>query len=90
MNKHILFSETILYVQDKERSREFYQALFRVKADLDVPGMTKFMISEHSKIGFMPSKGIANILGENTPHPDLGAGIPRWELHFYVEDLAMS
>lgn len=90
MIKHIQLTETILYVKDQNRSREFYQALFRVKADLDVTGMTEFMIGAHSKIGLMPSKGIANILGENTPHPDLGAGIPRCELYFYVEDLQLE
>jgi predicted enzyme related to lactoylglutathione lyase len=90
MIKHLQIIETILYVKDQKKSCAFYQNLFRTPADLDVPGMTEFMISERSKIGLMPNKGIANLLGENTPHPDLGNGIPRCELYFYVEDLQLE
>ncbi|MEN9743268.1 MAG: hypothetical protein RLZZ65_1073 [Bacteroidota bacterium] len=90
MIKHIQLIQTILFVEDQEVSCAFYQKLFRVKAELHVPGMTEFIISEHSKIGLMPNKGIAKILADNTPHPSLGKGIPRCELYFYVEDLEVE
>ena len=46
--------------------------------------MTEFEISEQSKLGIMPEKGIAKILGENIVHPSTGNGIPRCEIYLYV------
>lgn len=84
--KHIKLTEIILYVENQERSSGFYQKIFRQKPDLDVPGMTEFHLSENCKLGLMPNKGIAKILEDKTPHPDLGNGIPRCELYLYVDD----
>ena len=90
MIQHIKLSETILFVNDQEESCHFYEQIFRTKADLHVPGMTEFVISPACKIGLMPNKGIAKILNEKTPHPELGVGIPRCELYFYVEDIEVE
>lgn len=90
MLSNIKLIETILYVNDQEESRIFYEKLFRTKADLHVPGMTEFIISETSKIGLMPNKGIAKILSNHSPDPDLGIGIPRCELYLYVEEIEME
>lgn len=85
--KHIQLTETILYVENQAVSTAFYEKLFRQKADLNVPGMTEFKVSESCKIGLMPNDGIAKILKDKTPHPQNGKGIPRCELYFYVEDI---
>jgi uncharacterized glyoxalase superfamily protein PhnB len=90
MIKHIKLFETILYVNDQEASCGFYQKLFRKKADLDVPGMTEFILSDNCKLGLMPNNGIAKILASKTPHPEQGNGIPRCELYFYVDDIALE
>ncbi|MFA7380616.1 MAG: VOC family protein [Bacteroidia bacterium] len=87
MMEHIQLLETILYVSDQEASCRFYEQLFRQQADLHVPGMTEFNLSVHCKIGLMPNQGIAKILGNQTPHPDSGKGIPRCELYFYVANI---
>jgi len=79
--------ETILYVKDQEKSTTFYQNLFRTKPVLHVPGMTEFVFSNYSKLGLMPNKGIAKIISEKVPHPDLGTGIPRCELYLVVDDV---
>ncbi len=79
--------ETILYVDNQESSRNFYEKIFRRKPDLDVPGMTEFVLAENFKLGLMPNKGIAKILGHQLPHPDNGIGIPRCELYLYVENI---
>lgn len=86
MLTHILLTETILYVHDQERSRLFYEQLFCQSADLHVPGMTEFNVSDQCKIGLMPNAGIAKILENTLPHPESGMGIPRCELYFYVAD----
>lgn len=88
--KQIRHVETILYVSDQARSTAFYERLFRKEADLNVPGMTEFIVAEGFKLGLMPNKGIATILQEHTPHPDEGNGIPRCELYFLVEDLQLE
>lgn len=85
--EHIQLLETILYVNDQETSCRFYEQLFHQPANLHVPGMTEFNLSAHSKLGLMPNHGIAKILGNQTPHPDSGQGIPRCELYFYVTNI---
>ncbi len=74
----------IIYVADQAKSKYFYQEVLQKEALLDVPGMTEFEINEQSKLGIMPEKGIAKILGENIVHPSKGNGIPRCEIYLYV------
>jgi uncharacterized glyoxalase superfamily protein PhnB len=90
MINHIKFIEIILYVNDQEASCKFYQNIFRKQADLNVPGMTEFNLSDNCKIGLMPNKGIAKILMDKTPHPDSGDGIPRCELYLYVDNIQLE
>lgn len=79
-------TQFILYVADQEKSKQFYEQLLNVKPSLHVPGMTEFQLSESTKLGLMPENGIAIILGDNTPHPNTGNGIPRCELYFRVKN----
>ncbi|MFT4223400.1 VOC family protein [Dysgonomonas sp.] len=85
--KHIQLLEIILYVDEQEVSSTFYEKIFRRKPDLNVPGMTEFILSENCKMGLMPNKGIAKILADKAPHPDSGRGIPRCELYLYVDNI---
>lgn len=87
MIQQIKLLQTILYVNDQKMSCEFYQKIFRKSPDLNVLGMTEFILSENTKIGLMPVDGIAKILADKVPHPKEGDGIPRCELYFYVEDI---
>lgn len=86
----IQFIETILYVENQEKSSAFYQKIFRRDADLHVPGMTEFNLADNFKLGLMPNKGIAKILENKMPHPDKGNGIPRCELYLYVESIEVE
>lgn len=88
--KYISFIHTILYVENQQKSTEFYAKIFREKPDLNVPGMTEFQLAENFKLGLMPNNGIAKILQDHTPHPESGNGIPRCELYFYVDDLELE
>ncbi len=76
-----VFLEVILYVNDQQASAHFYQGLLGREPVLDVPGMTEFMLTDDTKLGLMPSKGIARILGSTVPHPHEGDGVPRCELY---------
>ena len=88
--KHIKLAQTILFVDNQERSRLFYEKIFRQAPDLNVPGMTEFNLSDHCKLGLMPNNGIARILANQLPHPQDGNGIPRCELYLYVEDIKLE
>ena len=87
---HIQFIHTILYVADQQLSTDFYTKLLRRNPELNVPGMTEFLLAQNFKLGLMPNNGIAKILEDKTPHPDSGNGIPRCELYFYVEDIELE
>lgn len=80
----------IIYVADQERSRSFYEAILKQKPILHVPGMTEFELTKDLLLGIMPEEGIAKILGDKTPHPKSGNGIPRCELYLQVADPAAS
>lgn len=78
--------EIILYVADQQRSKQFYSDVLGKTPVLDVPGMTAFQLTTGLRLGLMPDNGIANILGEATPHPATGNGIPRCELYLRVDN----
>lgn len=79
--------EIILYVANQQKSRDFYAAVLQKSPALDVPGMTEFSLAENVKLGLMPEKGVAKILGERTPHPSKGNGIPRCELYLFTDNV---
>ncbi|MBN8569047.1 MAG: lactoylglutathione lyase [Ignavibacteria bacterium] len=78
--------EFILYVRNQEESKNFYKILLNKEPSLDVPGMTEFLLEENCKLGLMPNDGIVKILGDKTPHPYAGTGIPRCELYLSFEN----
>lgn len=77
----------ILYVTNQQASKTFYSHILNLDPVLDVPGMTEFQLSENCKLGLMPENGIAKILGDKTPHPKSGNGIPRCELYLSVSKI---
>lgn len=81
--KHV---EIILFVEHQSVSTTFYCRLLRRDPDLFVPGMTEYCLSPFVKLGLMTNSGIARILTDPIPHPDLGIGIPRAELYLTVAD----
>lgn len=85
--QHFAFIHIILYVGNQQESTTFYSKLLNMEPSLNVPDMTEFTLAENIKLGLMPNKGIAKILGDKTPHPDEGNGIPRCELYYYVADV---
>jgi len=77
---------TILYVKDQKKSSNFYSEVLKIAPQLDVPGMTEFLLSEEHILGIMPEKGIKKLIGERLPDPELANGIPRAELYFRVNN----
>ena len=52
----------ILYVADQARAERFYSAVLGITAELSVPGMTEFRLSERCVLGLMPEQGIRRLL----------------------------
>jgi uncharacterized glyoxalase superfamily protein PhnB len=77
---------TILYVADQSKSYEFYKAVLGVEAQLNVPGMTEFKLSDSHVLGLMPESGILRLLQNKIQDPKTARGIPRAELYFSVEN----
>ncbi len=48
----------ILYVQDQNKSMEFYSKVLSEAPQLHVPGMTEFILNDKSVLGLMPTTGI--------------------------------
>ncbi len=84
-NPDMQYAMFILYVEDQQRSRDFYQAVLGSEPVLDVPGMTEFKLTDSAMLGLMPSAGIKRLLGDSLPDPAAGIGIPRCELYIPVD-----
>lgn len=76
----------ILYVDDQQRSTEFYAGVLAASPHLDVPGMTEFVLPGGAILGLMPAAGIVSLLGPALPDPRAARGIPRSELYLVVSD----
>lgn len=76
---------TILYVEDQNRSTDFYKALLAMYPSLNVPGMTEFKLSDTHILGLMPKKGIKRLLGDKITNPTQTVGFPNAELYFKID-----
>ncbi|HIP47704.1 MAG TPA: lactoylglutathione lyase [Lutibacter sp.] len=77
----------ILYVQDQNKSTEFYKNLLDKKPCLFVQGMTEFQLNKNTKLGLMPNDSIAKLIPQYIKHPNTGTTIPRCELYLKVDDV---
>ena len=76
----------IFYVKDQKQSTEFYRKVFARDPDLNVPGMTEFVLTEGAVLGLMPESGIIKLLGRELPDPSVARGTPRSELYLTVDE----
>ena len=76
----------IIYVNNQEKSKIFYEKLLGYKPMLDVQGMTEFQLSDSVILGIMPEEGIMRILENKIPNPAHANGVPRSELYLFVDE----
>lgn len=76
----------IIYVENQEKSRDLYAAIFDSAPVLDVDGMTEFIINEYTRLGLLPGDGIVRVLEGNVDNPNQNTAYPRCELYLYVDD----
>jgi uncharacterized protein len=78
-----------LYVAEQERSKAFYAAVLGLEPQLDVPGMTEFVLPTGAVLGLVPEAAIRSLLGPALPDPALARGVPRAELYLLVDEPAV-
>ena len=76
----------ILYVADQAAATDFYRAVLDLRPRLEVPGMTEFALPGGAVLGLMPRKGLAALLGLDTPEAGVGDARARAELYLLVAD----
>lgn len=81
-----MLTHTILYVQDQQRSTDFYSSVLAMRPSLNVPGMTEFQLDAQCVLGLMPETGIKKLLGSALPDPSSAHGIPRSEIYLIVDN----
>ena len=77
----------IVYVEDQNKSKDLYTALFDRAPALDVDGMTEIQLNDTTYIGLLPGNGIEEILEGNLDHPKQNTSQPRCEIYLYVDAL---
>jgi uncharacterized glyoxalase superfamily protein PhnB len=80
-------SHFIFYVFDQDRATAFYSKVLNQQPDLNVPGMTEFMLSATSVLGLMPQAGIVRLLGSALPKSTASSRDSRAELYLIVSDV---
>jgi catechol 2,3-dioxygenase-like lactoylglutathione lyase family enzyme len=80
-------SHIIFYVEDQQKSTEFYASLFNHEPELNVPGMTEFHLLSTTVFGLMPASGIKNLLGDKIEKPQKKNNQPRAELYLLVDNI---
>ncbi|MCD4714144.1 MAG: VOC family protein [Clostridiales bacterium] len=75
----------IVYVEDQNKSKDLYTALFDRAPALDVDGMTEIQLNDTTYIGLLPGNGIVEILEGNIDNPNQNTAYPRCEIYLYVD-----
>lgn len=79
-------SHIIFYVEDQQKSTEFYSQLLNLKPTLNVPGMTEFTLIDNAVLGLMPAAGIKKLLKEKIELPQKTINTPRAEIYLVVDN----
>ena len=79
-------SHFILYVEDQDRSTQFYTQVLDSDPSLNVPGMTEFTLTENSILGLMPVAGVRRLLGNQLMDSLRNNSSPQCELYLLVND----
>ena len=76
----------IIYVDNLEKSKLFYELLFSIKPIIDEPGMSEFELPDGSIIGIMPNSSLEKFFGKEFEQQKNRKALPQTEFYFLVED----
>ena len=75
----------IIYVDDFDKTKLFYELLFNNKPEIDEPGMCEFKLPNGFKLGIMPSSSLEKLFGEEFLEQRDRKSLPKIELYFQIE-----
>ena len=75
----------IIYVDDFDKTKLFYELLFNNKPVIDEPGMCEFKLPDGSTLGIMHTSSLTKLFGEEFVEQKDRKALPNVELYFLTE-----
>ncbi len=76
----------IIYVDDFDKTKLFYELLFNIKPEVDEPGMCEYKLPDGSTLGIMPSSSLAKLFGNKFVEQKDRRALPNVELYFLMNN----
>ena len=76
----------IIYVDDLDKTKMFYELLFDIKPIVDELGMCELELPNNTTLGIMPKSSFEKLFGEDNNFNDNKKSTPKFELYFQVDD----
>ncbi len=76
----------IIYVDDLDKTKMFYEILFDIKPIIDEPGMCEFELPNNTTLGIMPNSSFEKLFGEDYIFNEKKKSSPKFELYFQVKN----
>ena len=76
----------IIYVDDLDKTKMFYEILFGIKPIIDEPGMCELELPNNTTLGIMPNSSFEKLFGEDYIFNEKKKSTPKFELYFQVDD----
>lgn len=76
----------IIYVDDIEKTKMFYEILFDIKPVTDEPGMCEFELPNGAVLGIMPNSSLEKLFGAEYSVNEKKKKSPKFEFYFQVDD----
>ncbi len=73
---------TIIYVENQEKTKMFFQLLLNKHPMLDVPGITEFELLDGSILGIMPDTRLGKLFSDRFEKKDKKKSLPHIEFYF--------
>lgn len=76
----------IIYVDNLDKTKMFYEILFEIKPIVDKPGMCEFELPNGLTLGIMPNSSLEILFGEDYIFNEKKKSSPKFELYFQVDN----
>jgi len=76
----------IIYVDDIDKTKMFYELLFDIKPIIDEPGMCELELPNGAVLGIMPNSSLEKLFGAEYSVNNKRKSSPRFELYFQVNN----
>ena len=76
----------IIYVENFEKTKIFYEVLLDIKPIVDEPGMCEYELPNGATLGIMPNSSLEKLFGSDYIVNEKKKSTPKFELYFQVDD----